>query len=233
MPAPDELEPVDEELVGYLDAFRASERPPAPERHRSWAAIEQRLEPPPRRWWIPAAAVLTLAAATVLWLTSDTTSLRESEDDRIRDQAPMQSHESTNPRSTSQQPEPEPETETDPHPDPHPEPDPDPDPDPEPDPAPAPELQRPTGSTLKAQMILFKEIQRSVTAGRSTRALGDIERYDNEFPGGAFADEVVVSKAQALCDLGQRKKARAVVKRFVERTPSSHLVPRLEGICAD
>jgi hypothetical protein len=237
MPIVDHGDTDDDELGLYVAAFRRVEQPDPARRDASWRAIAQQTAPAQRRWlWIGAAATL-LAAAWLLWSVDV---LRLPLLDRTElgmrgDQAGYQpvDDELVEHASTREVPQPEPAppaaievpTAVEPVPVVVPEPPPTPS-------KPRSKAVRPA-PTLADETALFAEIQQALVAGQPARALTAIARHEREFPRGAFGQERVVAKAQALCAVGKTVAARQLRDRFVARNPSSHLAPRMRAVCPE
>lgn len=240
------MPPVDRDGVGddddlrlYVAAFRRVELPSPTARAATWRAIERDTAPTRRTWlWIGAAAALA-AAVVLLFAMTDlrVALLGATQDDPRGEQAGYQeaSEETSRPiesppRRTTRDAEPSIAVEPLP---------------PaiapvEPAPAePAPVVETATPSkrrteparTLADETVLFREIQQALVEKRPKHALEAIGRHERDFPRGAFRQERVVAKAQALCALGRTSDARRVRDQFLARNASSHLAPRMRAVC--
>lgn len=235
----------DDELLAYVAAFRTVEQPSHAARGETWTRIAS--ETRTRRPWLWIGAVAAVAAALLLWLASErlrTALVGGADDDPRVDQAgymhvgdaevedaEVQRRKPT--RATPSEPEIEapviappviePSVVIE---------------DVEPESAPTKAVRgkpRPGRSepSLAEETALFGEIQQALVAGKPSQALPAIARHEREFPRGAFRQERVVAKAQALCALGKRARAVEVRDGFLARNPSSHLAPRMRAVCRE
>lgn len=226
----------DDDLQQYVAAFRRIEVPTQAARAATWRAIERDTTVTRSKWmWIGAAAMLA-AAVVILFSTTElrVALLGGTQDDPRGDQAGYQKldEEAPNPiesspsRTTRAEPraalapaiaptpiaiEPAPVVET-----------------------PAPTKRRPEPArTLADETVLFGEIQQALVEKRPKRALEAIARHEREFPRGAFRQERVVAKAQALCAVGRTSDGQRVRDQFLARNPKSHLAPRIRAVCPE
>jgi hypothetical protein len=82
---------------------------------------------------------------------------------------------------------------------------------------------------------ILERLQRAQSAlrdGDPHAALGELDALDALEPGGALADERLVLRALALCDLGRVAEARHVLAELDERGAESIYRGRLEQGCA-
>lgn len=224
----------DDDLGLYVAAFRSVEQPTPAARAATWRAIERDTATSRSKWmWIGAA--VALAAAVVILLS--TTELRvallgATHDDPRGDQAgyqkldeEQQSPIEESPQRTTRATPPSPTIA----------------PAPAPVVEPAPAVLPPTPTkrrteptrTLADETVLFGEIQQALVEKRPKRALEAIARHEREFPRGAFRQERVVAKAQALCALGRTTEGQRVRDQFLARNPKSHLAPRIRAVCPE
>lgn len=227
----------DEDLRQYVAAFRSVEQPSPAARAATWQAIGDRTSSAVRPWiWIGVAATLAAAVWLVVRIGVVELSLSGAGDvDASRDQAgylPVSEEEASvvepAPRPTPRAVEPS-VVEAPPAPTPPPV---------EPVPEVAPTNKRRTepprpAPTLADETALFAEIQQALVEKKPSRALEAIARHERLFPRGAFRQERVVAKAQALCAVGRVDAARKVRDGFLARNGSSHLAPRMRAVCPD
>lgn len=115
-------------------------------------------------------------------------------------------------------------------------------PSPEPAPMRAGDSKRPAPvplDTLGAESAMLREALASLAAGNLTSTLSTIEAYSNQFPNGAFAQDVEVIRARALVEAGREAEALVAFERLPsEILPANlaltwvHLLVRA-GRCAD
>lgn len=83
-------------------------------------------------------------------------------------------------------------------------------------PAPGPEVEPEAhGSSLAREIAQVEAARTSLAAGDSARTLAILDRYDREFPSGAFAVEVAVLRIEALARAGRTDDARRLGTRFL------------------
>lgn len=114
------------------------------------------------------------------------------------------------------------------------------DPPPDPPPAPAPEeppLRRPSPkepvpkSSMERELSRVREAGAALRSGDGARARQLADDYLREFPGGAFAPEVQVVRAEAICLQGQLDLARIEAVRLATALAGSPLAARAAAIC--
>ncbi|MBZ5714902.1 tetratricopeptide repeat protein [Nannocystis pusilla] len=248
------IEPLDDELREYAAALRAVDRPSAATRAATWAAIDARLAPPaapprrPRTTWALAAMAAALLlcvglAAATAW-RGRTASHVEAEHQAPGESAPqpLAPRETTAPSiqaspaldpSITDAPaaalDPPPTIDASPpiiapkvvqssHRDAGPRRRPRPDADP---------------SLRPEEVASFQRAQAALAAGRHEDALAALDAHGRRFPGGVFEEERQVSRATALCKLGDREAASAARQKFLRERPSSHLAERMRQICRE
>lgn len=87
-------------------------------------------------------------------------------------------------------------------------------------------------STLSEEATLLERAQRALAAREPGVALETLAEHERRFPRGALAEEREAAKVLALCALGRVNEARALARAFVNASPRSVLVPRVEHSCA-
>jgi len=70
-------------------------------------------------------------------------------------------------------------------------------------------------------------------SGKLAEALSLLSKHAKQFPGGVLAQEREVLRAEVLCARGDKTQARTLVERFASRHPTSALLGRMNGVCAD
>ncbi len=102
-----------------------------------------------------------------------------------------------------------------------------------------PEKAQPSSSDPDAGVArtTFVEELALVAAARSTLERGDIpscmravERYQERFSAGTFADEIAVIRIEALFASGARPRARTAAEQFVAASPNSPYVDRVRSL---
>lgn len=91
----------------------------------------------------------------------------------------------------------------------------------------------PKTTTLAAEMKLLAQANAATRGGDAAAALAKLEAHRREFPDGQLAPEREVARAIALCELGRREAARAVVDAFVRAHAGSPLRAKAEGVCRE
>jgi len=74
-------------------------------------------------------------------------------------------------------------------------------------------------------------VQVALREGRADEAL-EMLREKGGGEAGVLAEERLASEVFALCQLGKKREARQVARRFLRRSPSSPLAPRVRSSCA-
>jgi hypothetical protein len=87
--------------------------------------------------------------------------------------------------------------------------------------APAPPKRVTTTDDLRDQIRLVDEARAALRSGATERAAGLLERYLQRFPRGAFRQEVAVLRVEALERQGERRRASALAREFLEQHPQS------------
>lgn len=86
---------------------------------------------------------------------------------------------------------------------------------------------------IAAELALVKQATQAKNAGDTGRALTLLSEHAKRFDGGALAQERQVLRAEVLCARGDKSKAKALAERFAARHPTSALLGRMNGVCAD
>ncbi|MCY1061450.1 tetratricopeptide repeat protein [Nannocystis sp. SCPEA4] len=251
------IEPLDDELREYTAALRAVDRPSAAARAAAWNAIDARIAPatvPLRRvrttWAVAAIAAALLLCVGLVAATAwrgRTAGHVEAEHQSPGEPAPLplaprQSTATSLPlvgastqalpaldASLPDAPDASPSTDASPpiiapkvvqssHRDTGPRRRPRPDADP---------------SLRPEEVASFQRAQAALAAGRHEDALAALDAHGRRFPGGVFEEERQVSRATALCKLGDREAASAARQKFLRERPSSHLAERMRQICRE
>lgn len=134
-------------------------------------------------------------------------------------------------------------------------PDPEPEPEPEPTPEepivepppvePTPEVETPESDTthkpaqpaapaaadLERELELIGEAKVALRQDDAKEALRILSEHKKDFPRSSFGEERAFLKMTALCDMGQRDKARKEAERFLKKHPKSALTPRVQTLC--
>jgi hypothetical protein len=91
----------------------------------------------------------------------------------------------------------------------------------------------PKTTTLAAEMRLLAQANAAMRKGDASAALAKLDEHRRSFAQGQLAPERDVARAVALCELGKREAARAVVDAFRRDHASSPLLRKAEGVCRD
>lgn len=89
---------------------------------------------------------------------------------------------------------------------------------------------RPADSSLSPQIALLDRARAALAAGDASRAENLAERYEGDFPNGAFTQEAEVLRVEALIGEGRRDDATTVGKHFLDAHPTSPHAPHLREI---
>jgi hypothetical protein len=84
---------------------------------------------------------------------------------------------------------------------------------------------------LAAEIALVDRIESRLRADEPAHALRLADRHAKRFAKGVFRDEVEVLRADALCRLGERQRARLAVEAFTASRAGSPLAHRMSSIC--
>jgi hypothetical protein len=85
---------------------------------------------------------------------------------------------------------------------------------------------------LARETAALRAANEALRGGAPARALGLLDAFAKEFPGGVLTQEALATRVSALCALGRVSEARAVGTRFVQRYPRSPVAARVRGSCA-
>lgn len=86
-------------------------------------------------------------------------------------------------------------------------------------------------STLSEELVLMREAQRALQAGRATEALGYLGEHVRRFPSGVLEEEREAQRVVALCRADRAAEARALASRFLHERPTSPLRERVRAAC--
>jgi outer membrane protein assembly factor BamD (BamD/ComL family) len=92
-------------------------------------------------------------------------------------------------------------------------------------------LTAPPTSALSDEIALIASARAALARGDARAALGELDRYAQQFSHGMLRPESLAARVDALCALGERERARAVAEAFVEEFPSSALAARVRNRC--
>lgn len=80
--------------------------------------------------------------------------------------------------------------------------------------------------TLSDELASLKRARSSLSGGEPAATLAELDRYDRTLHGKALRSEATVLRIEALSRLGQRDRAAALARQFVEKNPNDPLVDR-------
>lgn len=86
---------------------------------------------------------------------------------------------------------------------------------------------------VEAELALVRQANTAKKTGKLDEALSLLSEHAKQFPGGVLAQEREVLRAEVLCARGDETQARTLVERFASRHPTSALLGRMNGVCAD
>jgi outer membrane protein assembly factor BamD (BamD/ComL family) len=69
-----------------------------------------------------------------------------------------------------------------------------------------------------------------LTAGRTTQALSEIQRYRAQWPRGALAAEAAILRVDALLRSGNRAEADREAEALIKRAPESRYATRARAL---
>ena len=96
----------------------------------------------------------------------------------------------------------------------------------------APAKRATTTDALRDEIRLLDEARAALRLGETEHATGLLERYGQRFPRGAFRQEVAVLRVEALERQGERRKASALAREFLEQHPDSPHSERVGRVLA-
>jgi hypothetical protein len=85
--------------------------------------------------------------------------------------------------------------------------------------------------SIERETQLIADVQRALQRGDAEAALGELARYDAEFPRGALAEEASAARAVSWCKLGTKAPARQALNEFRSHFSSSPLAARVSAAC--
>ncbi|HYO95961.1 MAG TPA: hypothetical protein VER33_15690 [Polyangiaceae bacterium] len=83
---------------------------------------------------------------------------------------------------------------------------------------------------LRDEIRLLDRARAALESNEPRRALAELTRYRERFPGGAFQQEASVLRVEALSRSGQQARAASLAREFVSRHPDSPHVDRVRGV---
>ncbi len=98
---------------------------------------------------------------------------------------------------------------------------------PTPPPAPTDSL-----ASLREEKKLISKAKEVLEAGNPALAMKVLDRHAKRFANGVLAQERAGLRVLALCDLGQRSRARAEAEKFLARWPHATMAHRVRAACA-
>lgn len=84
---------------------------------------------------------------------------------------------------------------------------------------------------LEDEVMAFRTVQQSMTAGDARRALTLISEQNRHFAAGALQQERAAARVFALCTLGRNAEARSEARAFEERWSRSPMLARVRRAC--
>jgi hypothetical protein len=85
---------------------------------------------------------------------------------------------------------------------------------------------------LLAEIASLDGARRALAGHDARAALEELDAYDRAFPSGSLADEVTVLRVDALEQEGERARAAAAARSFLEANPHSPHAPHLRRVIA-
>jgi hypothetical protein len=96
--------------------------------------------------------------------------------------------------------------------------------------APATSASAPPPSTLGDETKALDRVRDHLTAGRTTQALSEIQRYRAQWPRGALAAEAAILRVDALLRSGNRAEADREAEALIKRAPESRYATRARAL---
>ena len=90
--------------------------------------------------------------------------------------------------------------------------------------------RHPAASSLEVQIAAMDHARASLTAGDASGSLRALDKYDRDFPRGAFAQEANVLRVEALTASGDLAAARALATRLLAANPNSPYARRIRAV---
>jgi hypothetical protein len=100
-------------------------------------------------------------------------------------------------------------------------------------PTPTPKQASNSASLLAAEVSTIDAARTALSAGSAARALGELDRYDREFPAGVLGPEATVLRIEALVRQGNLKSARALATGFLATHRRSPHAARIHSLLGD
>jgi len=91
----------------------------------------------------------------------------------------------------------------------------------------------PKTADLREEIRALDQARTAIRVGDAQSALSKIDRYLSQFPRGAFRQEAVVIRIEALSRGGNRARAAAEARDFIARHPGSPHVKKLERLAGE
>jgi outer membrane protein assembly factor BamD (BamD/ComL family) len=79
-------------------------------------------------------------------------------------------------------------------------------------------------------MRMLDQARRALSGGDPAAGIRALDAHRRQFPRGAFTQEAVLLRIQALAQSGNHSAARALAQRFRERHPNSPHLRRIESV---
>lgn len=83
---------------------------------------------------------------------------------------------------------------------------------------------------IREEIRLLDQARSAVRGGNNGQALRALAKYDQKFPRGQFRQEVQVLRMEALKQSGEKERAAALAKKFLNEHPNSPHVERVERV---
>lgn len=85
-------------------------------------------------------------------------------------------------------------------------------------------------SSFHEELALVEAARSALARGDSESCLRALDRHDERFRGGVFADEILVMRVEALAARGEHGRARALGDAFLAKSPNSAYASRIRSI---
>ena len=88
-------------------------------------------------------------------------------------------------------------------------------------------------SSLSDEMRQIDQARRALSAGDGAGALRALDEYRQQYPRGAFSQEAVLLRIQALVQTGNRSQAKSLADSFRAKNPNSPHLRRIDSVLGE
>jgi len=91
-------------------------------------------------------------------------------------------------------------------------------------------VAQPARSNVELELAQLDKVRRALAAGDASRALVELDAYNQSFTSGSLQTEATVMRIEALAATGNHAAAQRLGKRFLARYPQSPLAVRVRKV---